>query len=116
MSRIEWRKSSRSGNGSNCVEVGVWKKSSLSGAGQDCVEVGAWNKSTLSGNGPDCVEVALSETSQAEPGPDADLLVLVRDSKDPEGPVLAFTSAEWDAFIVGIKNDGFDNLAGRHEA
>ncbi|MEU8204058.1 DUF397 domain-containing protein [Streptosporangium sp. NPDC049046] len=77
--------------------------------------MGVWSKSTLSGNGPDCVEVALSETSQADSGPDADLLVLVRDSKDPEGPVLAFTSAEWDAFLAGIKSDGFDNLAARHE-
>ncbi|MFF5114705.1 DUF397 domain-containing protein [Streptosporangium sp. NPDC000509] len=111
-----WRKSSLSGNGSDCVEVGVWSKSSLSGAGQNCVEVGVWNKSSLSGSGPDCVEVALAETSQAEPDPNADLLVLVRDSKDPEGPVLAFTSTEWDAFIAGIKSDGFDNLAVRHEA
>ncbi|MER6826946.1 DUF397 domain-containing protein [Streptosporangium sp. NPDC000563] len=111
-----WHKSSLSGNGSDCVEVGVWSKSSLSGNGQDCIEVGVWSKSTLSGNGQNCVEVALAETSQAEPGPGADLLVLVRDSKDPEGPVLAFTSTEWDAFIAGIKSDGFDNLAARHEA
>ncbi|MFB9676053.1 DUF397 domain-containing protein [Streptosporangium vulgare] len=98
MSRIEWRKSSRSGNGSNCVEVGLWRKNSLSGAGQDCVEV------------------ALADISQAEPGPDADLLVLVRDSKDPDGAILAFTSAEWDAFLDRIKDDGFGDLDARHEA
>jgi hypothetical protein len=28
--------------------------------------------------------------------------VLVRDSKDPEGRVLTFTPAEWEAFATGI--------------
>ncbi|MEU4411188.1 DUF397 domain-containing protein [Streptosporangium sp. NPDC023963] len=91
----------------------TWRKSSRSGNGQDCVEVGVWHKSSLSGDGPDCVEVALADTSL---GPDVDLLFLVRDSKDPEGPMLAFTSAEWDAFLDRIKGDGFGNLAARHEA
>ncbi|MCW2860197.1 MAG: hypothetical protein JWP48_1905 [Actinoallomurus sp.] len=35
-----WRKSSRSGNGGNCVETMVtWQKSSRSGNGGNCVEV-----------------------------------------------------------------------------
>jgi hypothetical protein len=35
-----WRKSSRSGNGGNCVETAVtWQKSSRSGNGGNCVEV-----------------------------------------------------------------------------
>ncbi|MEV4180916.1 DUF397 domain-containing protein [Streptosporangium canum] len=86
VSRIAWRKSSRSGNGSNCVEVGVWHKSSFSGSGQNCVEV------------------ALAGTSHpgTDPVPD-DRLFLVRDSKDPDGPVLAFSPAEWDAFLTVIK-------------
>jgi len=91
----------------------TWQKSSLCGAGQNCVEVGVWNKSSLSGNGSDCVEVALADTSQAEagPGPDTDRLVLVRDSKDPEGSVLAFAPAEWDIFITGIKRGSLADLA-----
>jgi hypothetical protein len=50
-----------------------------------------WRKSTHSGgdNG-DCVEVAAGF-----PG-----VVPVRDSKDPHGPALVFTSASWTAFIV----------------
>ncbi|WP_433359247.1 DUF397 domain-containing protein [Streptosporangium sp. CA-115845] len=94
LSQVTWRKSSRSGNGQNCVEVGVWQKSSFGG------------------NGQDCVEVALGDTSrtEVEPGPDS-ALFLVRDSKDPEGPVLAFTPGEWDAFITGIKRGSLADLA-----
>ncbi|MFI5608721.1 DUF397 domain-containing protein [Amycolatopsis sp. NPDC051903] len=35
---LEWRKSSYSSNGGDCVEVG-WHKSSYSPNGDDCVEV-----------------------------------------------------------------------------
>ncbi|ACZ90232.1 DUF397 domain-containing protein [Streptosporangium roseum] len=88
VSRIAWRKSSQSGNGSNCVEVGIWHKSSLSGNGQNCVEVA----------------LADSPHPGTDPTPDADRLFLVRDSKDPAGPVLAFSPAEWDAFLTTIKD------------
>ncbi len=75
---VSWRKSSYSGgNGGNCVEVaGVWRKSSYSGT-----------------NGGNCVEVATSL-------PDA---IAVRDSKDPDGPKLIFTPAEWSAFTATIR-------------
>ncbi len=33
--------------------------------------------------------------------------VRVRDSKDPEGPVLTFTNGEWAAFIAGARNGEF---------
>lgn len=67
----------------------AWTKSSYSaGNNNDCVEV-AWTKSSHSaGNINDCVEIATS--------PDA---ILVRDSKDPEGPHLALTPTEWNAFV-----------------
>jgi hypothetical protein len=45
-----------------------------------------------------CVEVA---------SPEADM-VLVRDTKDRSKPPLAFTYAEWDAFIKGVKAGEFD--------
>jgi Domain of unknown function (DUF397) len=49
-----------------------------------------WRKSTYSGaNGGDCVEVA--STGQS--------LVAVRDSKDPNGPNLAFSPPMWQSFI-----------------
>jgi hypothetical protein len=34
--------------------------------------------------------------------------VLVRDSKDPTGPVLTFTRDEWEAFVGGAKDGEFD--------
>jgi uncharacterized protein DUF397 len=34
--------------------------------------------------------------------------VAVRDSRKPEGDVLFFTPAEWDAFVGGAKDGEFD--------
>jgi hypothetical protein len=56
-----------------------------------------WLKSSLSYANGDCVEVASL--------PDA--RIGVRDSKDPHGPVLRFTAAEWTAFIGGVRNGEF---------
>ena len=53
-----------------------------------------WTKSSFSGaNGDDCVEVAMNH-----PG-----VVAVRDSKDPSGPVLAFTPSVWRDFLRGVR-------------
>ncbi|OWV07403.1 DUF397 domain-containing protein [Micromonospora wenchangensis] len=50
-----------------------------------------WRKSTRSnGQGGNCVEVA-DELSG---------VVMVRDSKDPGGPVLAFDPYAWRAFVA----------------
>ena len=73
-----WRKSSYSaGNGGNCIEVAeVWRKSSYSAS-----------------NGGDCVEVARTLPAA----------IAVRDSKDPDGPKLIFTKADWAAFTTAIR-------------
>jgi Domain of unknown function (DUF397) len=75
-----WRKSSySSNNGGNCVEVAT-----------------VWRKSTYSSNkGGACIEVA------AQDG--AGRVVAVRDSKDPDGPKLAFAPADWEAFMRQVK-------------
>jgi hypothetical protein len=57
-----------------------------------------WRKSTYSANGSTCVEVARNL-----PG-----IVAVRDSKDPHGPNLDFTPAEWQAFTAGVRGGEFD--------
>lgn len=33
---------------------------------------------------------------------------LMRDGEDPEGPVLVFTPAEWEAFVGGVRDGEFD--------
>jgi hypothetical protein len=79
----------------------VWRKSSYSGSnGGACVEVAAaWQKSSYSNaSGGNCVEVA---------GTRADV-VAVRDSKDPDGPRLAFPAGQWQAFTERIKAGAFD--------
>ena len=34
--------------------------------------------------------------------------VLLRDSKDPDGPRLSFAAAQWSAFLDGVKDGQFD--------
>ncbi len=51
-----------------------------------------WYKSSYSAQTGECVEVATL--------PDG---AVVRDSKDPDGPVLTFTADAWRAFIQDVK-------------
>jgi hypothetical protein len=70
----------------------TWFTSSYSGSeGGECVEIALeWRKSSFSGSGGgECVEVAACPHT-----------VHVRDSKDPEGPVLTFPAAAWSAFLT----------------
>lgn len=60
----------------------------------------SWMKSSLSFSNSNCVEVASL--------PDGE--IGVRDSKDSEGPVLRFTSGEWNAFLGGVRNGEFDSF------
>jgi len=59
-----------------------------------------WIKSSLSYANGNCVEVARLRDGQ----------IGVRDSKDPDGPVLRFTPSEWAAFTGGVRNGEFDNV------
>ena len=56
-----------------------------------------WRKSTRSGNQSNCVMVRSSDRT-----------VQVKDSKDPEGPVLTFTHDEWRTFVRGAADGEFD--------
>ena len=52
-----------------------------------------WRKSSYSGSGGgECIEVA-----------DAPGAVLVRDSKNPDGPRLAFGRQAWETFAAKVK-------------
>ena len=56
-----------------------------------------------------CVEVSATYDTSISPHKSGeDVLYLMRDSKDPDGPKLAFTTSEWDAFIKGVKDGEFD--------
>lgn len=79
LATVTWRISTRSGSGGggNCVEVGVlWRTSSRSGSagGSNCVEVGA-----------------------------GDERVLVRDSKDRAGGLVAVSPVAWAAFTGAVR-------------
>jgi hypothetical protein len=66
---------------------------------------GGWRKASASAQNGHCVEVTASSD-----GYKPDTAVLVRDSKHPDIGALAFTRAEWMAFIDGVRNGEFDLL------
>lgn len=69
---------------------------------QCCLINATWQKSSRSqGTTDNCVEVARNL-----PG-----IVVVRDSKDTDGPVLIFSPDDWRAFVGGVKGGGFDGLS-----
>ncbi|MFD5921444.1 DUF397 domain-containing protein [Kitasatospora sp. NPDC058201] len=56
-----------------------------------------WYRSTYSGNGGNCVEIA----------PGFRGLVPVRDSKDPQGPVLLLSADAFAAFVAAVQAGEF---------
>ncbi|MFD4996435.1 DUF397 domain-containing protein [Streptomyces buecherae] len=60
-----------------------------------------WTKSSYSqSNGGECIEWAPAHAATTG-------VVPVRDSKDPQGPTLAFDPAAWNAFVAGVKAGDF---------
>ncbi|HUD77023.1 MAG TPA: DUF397 domain-containing protein [Streptosporangiaceae bacterium] len=60
-----------------------------------------WRKSTASNPSGNCVEAAALPDGQ----------VAVRNSREPGGPALVYTRAEIAAFLAGVRNGEFDDLA-----
>ncbi|GIL32046.1 toxin [Actinocatenispora comari] len=81
--QVHWRRSSRSNNGGNCVEVA------------ELLPDARWRRSSRSGNGGQCVEVAANLAATRG-------IVAVRDSKDPAGPALTVTPQAWTGFLASI--------------
>jgi hypothetical protein len=59
-----------------------------------------WRKSTRTQQSGQCVEVAAVESK-----------VAVRDSKDPSGPTLVFTSENFARFLIGLVDGDFSRPA-----
>ncbi|WP_329107170.1 DUF397 domain-containing protein [Micromonospora sp. NBC_01699] len=55
-----------------------------------------WRRSSRSGSNANCVEMAYLGTAGATP-------VGVRDSKDVDGPVLAFAATAWTSFVAAAR-------------
>lgn len=100
---VQYATSSHCYNGANCVQYG---KSSFSGSnGGGCVEVGTAVLAEASEEG--VRPQVLNHEKIQEAAAAGEPLRFLRDSKDPEGPVLAFTPGEWDAFLAGVRNGEF---------
>jgi hypothetical protein len=61
------------------------------------LDLAMWTKSSHSTDQGNCVEVAALGTTRA-----------IRDSKNPTGPALKFTTAAWSTFTNGIRTGEFD--------
>lgn len=75
--RLQWRVSSYSSNGESCVALAV-----------------DWRTSSRSSNGANCVQLAAQPSG-----------VLVRDSKNPTGPILR---ADLAALLTAVKSGRLD--------
>jgi Domain of unknown function (DUF397) len=56
-----------------------------------------WTKATASNTSSGCVEIA-----------HLDRWTVIRDSKNPAGPIHCYTPHEWECFLDGAKNGEFD--------
>jgi Domain of unknown function (DUF397) len=59
----------------------------------------AWLKAQCSTGTGQCIEIASAAGK-----------VAIRDSKDPDGPILVYTPREFSAFLEGARNGEFDRL------
>jgi hypothetical protein len=84
------------GNDMNRMEVVMSGKITLSGSERSNL---AWQKAQSSTVNGQCIEIASTADK-----------IAIRDSKDPNGPILVYTLAEFSAFLEGARNGEFDGL------
>jgi hypothetical protein len=56
-----------------------------------------WRTSSRSDGGSNCIQVAIAADA-----------VAIRDSKDPDGPILIFPRESWTQFLAAVRTDTFD--------
>jgi hypothetical protein len=56
-------------------------------------------RSAISCTGGQCIQVAAIGNG-----------VAIRDSKNPAGAILVYSTEEWETFVAGAKNGDFDDL------
>ena len=59
-----------------------------------------WCKARSSTANGQCVEIASAAVDK----------IAIRDSKDPDGPILVYTSAEFGAFLEAVRIGEFDRF------
>jgi hypothetical protein len=78
------------------MEVVMSRKITLSGRERKNL---TWHKSQSSTINGQCVEIASAAGK-----------IAIRDSKDPDGPILVYTPTEFSAFLEGARNGEFDRF------
>jgi hypothetical protein len=66
-------------------------------------ETPSWFTSSYSGNGGQCIEVAANLVATRG-------VVPIRDSKNPNGPVLHVPTDAFSSFVAGVKAREFDTV------
>jgi hypothetical protein len=64
--------------------------------GRECLD---WRKAKRSMNNGNCAEVAAARG-----------MVAVRDTKDPQGLVLRYSSVSWRSFLIAARRGDFDAI------
>jgi len=57
-----------------------------------------WYKSSFCTSSANCVETRMHTDGSVD----------IRNSRDPQGPVVSFTKDEWTAFLSGVRSGEFD--------
>lgn len=75
-----------------------WARSGRCDSAASCVEA-QWVRSSFCHTSSCCVEVAQDHDE-----------ILVRNSQNPDGPILRFSPEEWKTFLAGARDGDFDQV------